>query len=80
LIAPRMAEPVKRIWKHYRIATESSLVVLGLVATKLLVERLGWEFVGQNALYTSIIAGGIFLFGLILTRFSPRLSSESPAS
>jgi hypothetical protein len=32
-----------------------------------LPERPEWEFIGQNALFTSIIAGGIFLFGLILT-------------
>lgn len=57
---------MQRFIIKWRIALESSLAVLVLVGIKLLLERLGWEFIGQNALFTSIIAGGIFLFGLIL--------------
>lgn len=56
-----------RFVNKWRIALESSLATLVLVGIKLLPERPGWEFIGQNALFTGIIAGGIFLFGLILT-------------
>lgn len=42
-------------------------VVIVLVAAKLAVERLGWEFIVVSPLHTSIVAGAIFIVGLMLT-------------
>lgn len=47
-------------------AVKAAGAVPVLVGLKLLVHYLGWEFLEVNALFTSIIAGGIFLFGVIL--------------
>lgn len=57
---------MNQLLRRWRITIETSLVVIAFVIAKLLAERYGLEFVGQNPLFTSIIAGGIFLFGLIL--------------
>jgi hypothetical protein len=55
-----------RHFKRWRIALESASIVVVLIIIKVVVENLGLEFVTINPLFTSIIAGGIFLFGLIL--------------
>lgn len=47
-------------------AVRAAAAVPVLVGLKILVHYLGWEFLELNALFTSIIAGGIFLFGVIL--------------
>lgn len=51
---------------RWRIAVESALVVMLIVCLKALAERFDAEFISLNPLFTSVIAGGIFLFGLIL--------------
>lgn len=52
--------------KRLRIAIETAFIVAVIIIIKLVVEYFGLEFVTINPLFTSIIAGGIFLFGLIL--------------
>ncbi len=55
-----------RFLRHWRIPLRTLPVIAVLVALKYLVGHYGWEIVELNPLYTSIVAGGIFLFGLIL--------------
>lgn len=61
-------------------------LVLVLVAAKVLVERLSWEFIVVSPLHTSIVAGAIFIVGLMLTgtmsdyKESERLPTETAAS
>lgn len=57
---------LKRHATRWRTALEAGAIVVLLVGVKFLVERLGGEFLSVTPLVTSIIAGGIFLFGLIL--------------
>lgn len=52
--------------RSWRSALVAALAVPLVVGLKLLVSHLDIEFVELNALFTSIIAGGIFLFGVIL--------------
>ena len=53
---------------------------------KLVVERLEWEFIEISPLHTSIVAGAIFIVGLMLTgtmsdyKESERLPTETAAS
>jgi hypothetical protein len=51
---------------RWHIALETSLAVVVVVLLKLLAEYFNLEFITLNPLFTSIIGGGIFLFGLIL--------------
>ena len=57
--------------KRRRVALETAVVVLALVALKLALEGLGLEFIDLNPLYTSIVAGGIFVVGLIVAGTLP---------
>lgn len=40
--------------------------VLGIVAVKLAIDRLGWEFISFSPLQTSSVAGALFILGLVL--------------
>ena len=61
-------------------------LVLVLVALKLLVEWLGWEFIEVSPLHTSIVAGAIFIVGLMLAgtmsdyKESERLPTDTAAA
>lgn len=72
--------------KKWKVAIESSIVVVALVIVKLLIEHFGLEFITLNSLFTSIIGGGIFLFSLILAgtladyKESERIPSEIVAA
>ena len=61
-------------------------IVLVLVVAKLVVERIDWEFIEVSPLHTSIVAGAIFIVGLMLTgtmsdyKESERLPTETAAS
>lgn len=60
--------------------------VLGIVAAKLIIEQLDWEFVVVSPLHTSIVAGAIFIVGLVLAgtmsdyKESERLPTETAAA
>lgn len=51
---------------RWRIAIETLGIIAVLIGIKLGIEKFGLEFIALNPLFTSMIAGGIFLFGLIL--------------
>ncbi|MHB0999606.1 MAG: hypothetical protein ACYC27_10190 [Armatimonadota bacterium] len=51
---------------RWKLAIETILFVIFVMLAKYLVETNGLEFIQLNSLFTSIIGGGIFLFGLIL--------------
>ena len=52
--------------KRWRVVVETGLVVVGIVIVKLVVHALSWEFITLSPLYTSIVAGGIFVIGLLV--------------
>lgn len=60
--------------------------VLVIVAAKLAIESLGWEFITISPLHTSIVAGAIFIVGLMLTgtmadyKESERLPTDTAAA
>jgi hypothetical protein len=55
-----------RVLRRGRVSVETGLVVLALILVKLLLEALSLEFIDLSPLYTSIVAGGIFVIGLIV--------------
>lgn len=55
-----------RLSRRWRIFGDTALVVAGLAVLKLVVDVLGLEFVNVTPLFTSLIAGGIFLVSLLL--------------
>jgi len=57
---------MKRILKNWHLVLKTLPIALILVLAKYVVYFFNLEVVTVNALYTSIVAGSIFLFGLIL--------------
>ena len=55
-----------RILRRWRIALETGALVAAIVLAKLLVHELSWEFISLSSIYTSAVAGGIFVIGLIV--------------
>ena len=52
--------------KRLRVVVETGLAVMAIVIAKLIVHAFSWEFITLSPLYTSIVAGGIFVIGLIV--------------
>ena len=56
---------------RYRIAYETGLLVGLVLAAKIGVHALGWEFIALSPLHTSIVAGGIFILSILLAGVLP---------
>jgi hypothetical protein len=60
------AQP-RRAWvTRWMVAAQTVLVVVGLLTLKAIVHALDWEFIELSPLYTSVVAGGIFVIGLLV--------------
>lgn len=53
--------------RDYRLFLETALIVGGIVLAKLAADYFGVEFINVSGLYTSIIAGGVFVVSIILS-------------
>lgn len=62
-----MMSRIRGLAGGWRAAIAAAVAAVVLVGLKLAAHYLGIEYVELNALFTSIIAGGIFLFGVILS-------------
>ncbi len=51
---------------RWRVAVQTALVVLGIVAVKLVIAAFSLEFIELSPLFTSVVAGGVFVLGLIV--------------
>jgi hypothetical protein len=52
--------------KRWRVAIETALVVVAIVGIRLLVEQFDLAFIALSPLYSSVVAGGIFVIGLLV--------------
>jgi hypothetical protein len=77
---------MKQFVKRWRVAVQTLPIVLLLVAIKAGLSYFELEFITVSPLFTSIVAGGIFLFSLILAgtlsdyKESERLPAEFASS
>jgi hypothetical protein len=51
---------------RWRVVGQTALVVLGIVAAKLVISAFSLEFISLSPLFTSVVAGGVFVLGLIV--------------
>ena len=58
---------LNNFYKRYRLLIETALMVIALIGMKLLIEFLSLAFIEMTALFTSVIAGGIFILSIILS-------------
>jgi hypothetical protein len=55
------------MFQKYRLLIETALIMAAIVVGKFAVELAGLEFISPSLLYTSIIAGGVFILSVILS-------------
>jgi hypothetical protein len=55
-----------RVFRRWRVALQTAALVVALVVLKAALVALDLEFINLSPLYTSIVAGGIFVIGLIV--------------
>src|SRR5512141_2769016 len=51
---------------RWRVAVQTALIVLGIIAVKLAIAAFSLEFISISPLFTSVVAGGVFVLGLIV--------------
>lgn len=56
---------------RYRILYQTTALVALVLATKIGLHGLGWEFIALSPLHTSIVAGGIFILSIFLAGILP---------
>lgn len=85
--AGRLADALDSLhWRRRRLLVTTIPPVLAIVAIKLALDRLGWEFISVSPLHTSIVAGALFIVGLMLAgtvsdyKESERLPTETAAA
>lgn len=76
----------KRVWQKWSIAFKIAPLVLVVAGLKFLAHTYGYEVMELNALFTSVVAGTIFLIGFLISgvlsdyKESEKLPSELSAS
>jgi hypothetical protein len=56
----------RAVLRRWRVAVETAALVVALVLVKIALVAFDLEFINLSPLYTSIVAGGIFVIGLIV--------------
>ena len=81
-----MKRLVNQQLRKWSLAIKIAPILVGVIILKIVVHRLGWEVITLNALFTSLIAGTIFLLGFLISgvlsdyKESERLPGELTAS
>lgn len=76
----------KQLWQKWSIAFKVMPLMVAIAALKLLSHKFGFEVMELNALFTSLVAGTIFLIGFLISgvlsdyKESEKIPSELSAS
>jgi uncharacterized membrane protein len=57
---------VRKLFGNYRVAAETVVIVVVLVAIRAVLWNLGFEGISTSPLTSSIVAGGVFVMGLVV--------------
>ena len=55
-----------RAFLRSKVAGRTLLIVAGIIVVKLVVAQLSLEFISVSPLFTSVVAGGVFVLGLLV--------------
>jgi len=75
-----------KIWQKWSVAFKIMPVIILVAILKFLSHKFGFEIMELNALFTSLVAGTIFLIGFLITgvlsdyKESEKIPSEFSAS
>jgi hypothetical protein len=76
----------RKIWQKWSIAIRITPLIVLIAVLKIVSHNFGWEVLELNALFTSLVAGTIFLIGFLISgvlsdyKESEKLPSELSAS
>lgn len=79
-------DTIQSQYRHFRLLVDTALLVLGVVVARIFIDGFGLEFFSLSPLFTSVIAGGIFIVSLLLAgtladyKESEKIPSEIAAS
>ncbi|HET9724118.1 MAG TPA: hypothetical protein VFR44_09790 [Actinomycetota bacterium] len=62
----REARTLRSRFLPWRVVGQTGLIVLGIIAAKLAISAFSLEFISISPLFTSVLAGGVFVLGLIV--------------
>ena len=51
---------------RWRVVGQTGRIVLGIIAAKLVISAFSLEFISISPLFTSVVARGVFVLGLIV--------------
>ena len=77
---------VRRIWQKWSLVLKIIPILVAVIILKLAAHAFGYEIITLNALYTSLVAGTIFLLGFLISgvlsdyKESEKIPSELSAS
>lgn len=57
---------MRKIFGNYKVAVETVVIVAALVAIRAVLWNLGFEGISTSPLTSSIVAGGVFVMGLVV--------------
>jgi hypothetical protein len=64
----------------WRVVGQTALMVLGIIAAKLVISAFSLEFISLSPLFTSVVAGGVFVLGPDRGRDPDRLQGSGACS
>lgn len=62
-----MNSSTKYIWQKWSVTIKVMPIIILVAILKFISHKFGWEIMELNALFTSLVAGTIFLIGFLLT-------------
>jgi hypothetical protein len=57
---------MRKIFGNYKVAVETVVIVAAIVAIRAVLWNLGFEGISTSPLTSSIVAGGVFVMGLVV--------------
>jgi len=61
-----MQQRVRQVFTRWRVAIDTVVIVAVIIALRLVVDTFSLDFITLSPLFTSVVAGGLFVMGIIV--------------
>ena len=61
-----MPQRVRQVFTRWRVAIDTAVIVAVIVVVRLVVDTFSLDFITLSPLFTSVVAGGLFVMGIIV--------------
>jgi amino acid transporter len=65
-VATTQTSMLRRAFLRSKVAGRTLLIVIGIIVVKLVIAAFSLEFISISPLFTSVVAGGVFVLGLLV--------------